>query len=415
MTKEGKPRVFYGYFIVGAGFTTLLLMLGTYTTFGIFLKPLSLELGLTRAMTSGAYSLVFLLYGILGIIAGRLTDKFGPRVVMIGCGILLGLGYLLMSQVSSIWQFYLFYGVIVGAGMGGTDTPVLSTVARWFARRRGMVTGITKAGAGVGMFVMPLLSGWLIFSYGWRSAYAIIGIMAMIGIVLAALFLKRDPAQVGQLPDGAEKVEDTGLNSEIRHFSLRQVIATREFWIFSMVWFIVSFTTMSILAHIAAHVTDLEISTTTAATVLSMVGGASILGRLGMGGISDRLGNKPTFFIAFALSIMAFTLILFAREAWMFYLFAILEGIAHGTFYTLISPLLAQLFGLGSLGAILGVVIFVGTIGGAIGPVLAGRIFDITGSYQLFFMLCLVLSIAAIVLMFFLRQPDKEALRKTYA
>lgn len=99
----------------------------------------------------------------------------------------------------------------------------------------------------------------------------------------------------------------------------------------------------------------------------------------------------------------------------MFYLFAILEGIAHGTFYTLISPLLAQLFGLGSLGAILGVVIFVGTIGGAIGPVLAGRIFDITGSYQLFFMLCVALNIAAIVLMFFLRQPDKEALRKTYA
>lgn len=98
----------------------------------------------------------------------------------------------------------------------------------------------------------------------------------------------------------------------------------------------------------------------------------------------------------------------------MFYLFAILEGVAHGAFYTLISPLLAQLFGLRSLGSILGVVIFVGTIGGAIGPVLAGRIFDVTGSYQLFFMICLVLSIAAIVLMFFLRQPDREALRKTY-
>lgn len=414
MIEDGKPRVFYGYFIVGAGFITLMLMLGTYSTFGIFLKPLSLELGWTRATTSGAYSLAFLMYGILGIVAGRLTDKFGPRVVMIGCGIILGLGYLLMSGVSSVWQFYLFFGVIVGVGMGGTDTPVLSTVARWFARRRGTVTGITKAGAGVGMFSVPLLAGWLISSYGWRNAYTIIAIMAMIGIVLAALLLKRDPAQIGQLPDGAEKVEKTGSIIESRHSSLRQAIATREFWIFSVVWFIVSLITMSIIAHIAAHVTDLGISTTTATTVLSMVGGASVLGRLGMGSVSDRLGNKTTLLIAFSLLAASLGLILFAREAWMFYLFAILEGVAHGAFYTLISPLLAQLFGLRSLGSILGVVIFVGTIGGAIGPVLAGRIFDVTGSYQLFFMICLVLSIAAIVLMFFLRQPDREALRKTY-
>ncbi len=414
MTEDGKPRIFYGYIIVGAGFTTLLLMLGTYNTFGIFLKPLSLELGLTRAATSGTYSLVLLLYGFLGIFAGRLTDKLGPRAVMIGCGILLGLGYLLMSRVSSVWQFYLFYGVIVGVGMSGTDTPVLSTVARWFAMKRGAVTGITKAGAGVGMVTMPLLAGWLLLNYGWRDAYAVIAIIAMIGIVLVALLLKRDPGQIGQLPDGVEKVRETDPNIEVRQFSLREVIATRQFWIFSVVWFIVSFTTISILAHIAAHATDLGLSTTTATTVLSTVGGASILGRLGMGSISDRLGNKSTFFIAFALSTTAFILIQFAREAWMFYLFAVLEGISHGTFYTLISPLLAQLFGLGSLGAILGAVIFIGTIGGAIGPVLAGRVFDITGSYQSFFLLCLALSIAAIILMLFLRQPGREDMKKTY-
>ncbi len=389
-------------------------MLGTYNTFGIFLKPLSLELGLTRAATSGAYSLVFLLYGFLGIFAGRLTDKLGPRAVMIGCGILLGLGYLLMSRISSVWQFYLIYGVIVGVGMSGTDTPVLSTVARWFAAKRGTVTGITKAGAGVGMVIMPLLAGWLISDYGWRNAYAVIAMIAMIGIVLVALLLKRDPGQIGQLPDGVEKVRETDSNIEVRQFSLRQVIATRQFWIFSVVWFIVSFTTISILAHIAAHATDLGISATTATTVLSTIGGASILSRLGMGSISDRLGNKSTLFIAFALSTTAFIVIQFAREAWMFYLFAILEGISHGTFYTLISPLLAQLFGLGSLGAILGAVIFIGTIGGAIGPVLAGRIFDITGSYQSFFLLCLALSVAAIILMLFLRQPGREDMKKTY-
>jgi MFS family permease len=379
-------------------------MLGTYNTFGVFLKPLAADLGWTRATVSGAYSLAFLLYGFLGIFAGRLTDKFGPKVVAIGCGVFLGLGYSLLSQLSSVWQFYLFYGIIVGAGMSGGDIPVLATVARWFVKRRGILTGIAKAGAGVGMFTVPLLAGWSIASYGWRNAYLLIASLALVGIVSVAMLFKRDPQQMGQLPDGAAKVEEVESKVEIRQYSLREVTATRQFWIFSAIWFVIAFVTISMLGHVAAHATDVGISTTTATTVLSMIGGASVIGRVGMGGISDRLGNKKTLFITLLMLVAALVLIMFAREAWMFYLFALLQGISHGAAYTLISPLLAELFGLGSLGEILGVVVFIGTIGGAIGPILAGRTFDVTNGYQPFFLLCLGLSIAAIILLSFLKQ-----------
>ena len=165
------------------------------------------------------------------------------------------------------------------------------------------------------------------------------------------------------------------------------------------------------MAHIAPHVTDMGISKTIAATVISAVGGASILGRVGMGGVSDRLGNKSTFIIAVSLLVMALVLLQFAREAWMFYLFAILDGVAHGAFFTLLSPLLAGLFGLRSLGTTLGVIIFIGTIGGAIGPVLAGRIFDITNSYHLAFLICLAFSVIAVILVLFLRPTSSKTLR----
>ena len=410
MTEDRKPKFFYGYVIVGAGFVIQLVVWGTYRTYGIFFTPLSSEFGWTSAETSGAYSFAYLLCGFLAIIAGRLSDKLGPRMVLITCGLFLGLGYLLMSQVSSIWQLYLFLGVMVGAGNSGADAPILSTVARWFVRRRGMVTGITKAGVGIGMLIIPLLAAWLISSYGWRNAYVVIGIIALVGVVSPALFLKRDPGQVGQLPDGATGIEKTDLNIDTPQFSLREVIGIRQFWIFSAVWFLLSFCAQIVMLHIAPHVIDLGISAAIAAAILGTIGGVSILGRIGMGGVSDKLGYKATFIMALSFLAAALVWVQFAREAWMFYLFATLYGIAHGAFFTLVSPLLAELFGLRSLGAIFGVVTFAGTVGGSIGPVLSGRIFDITSSYQPAFLICLALSVVAIILMFFLRPISNEDL-----
>jgi len=193
MAENRKPGFFYGYIVVVAAFLIVTIMWGAAYSFGVFFKPLLEEFGWTRAMTSGAFSLSLILTGLLSVVAGKMTDRFGPQIVMTVCGLFLGSGYLLVSQVSAIWQLYLFYGVIMGAGMGGSFVPLASTVARWFVKKRGMMTGIAASGIGMGILIMPPLANWLISSYGWRTSYMVVGVTALVLIIVAAQFLKRDP------------------------------------------------------------------------------------------------------------------------------------------------------------------------------------------------------------------------------
>ena len=150
LTEPKKAEFFYGYVVVAITFLIMVVIGGTIYSFGVFLKPLSTEFGWSRAATSGAYSVFMVTHGLFYIITGRLNDRFGPRVVISGCGFFLGLGYLLISQTSYLWNFYLFYGLFVAIGMGGGFVPLTSTVARWFIKRRGQMTGIAVSGIGFG-------------------------------------------------------------------------------------------------------------------------------------------------------------------------------------------------------------------------------------------------------------------------
>ena len=397
MAEDRKPRFFYGYIIVVAASFIQVLLWGTYSTFGVFFIPLSAEFSWTRVITSGPRSLSFFLMGLVGIIVGRLNDKFGPRLVMTVCGLFLGLGYLLMSQVNAIWHFYLFYGFIIALGMSGSDVPLLSTSARWFVKKRGMTSGIIKAGAGVGMLVMPLVANWLIFTYGWRTSYIVIGLVALVFSISAAQFLRRDPGQMGLLPDGDE-VEEKSSNLEANRFSLQQAIHTRQFWMLSAMYFLFVFCAHTMLVHFYPHAVDLGISPTIAANIFATIGGASIAGRFIMGSAGDRIGNKLAIITDLIILAVALFWLIVAGEIWMLYVFAAIYGFAHGGLFTLISPMVADLFGLSSHGVIFGTVTFIGTIGGTIGPVVAGHIFDITSSYQLDFLILVTASIIAILL-----------------
>ena len=409
LAENTKPRFFYGYTIIVAAFFIQILAWGTYNTFGVFFNPMSAEFGWTRAITSGPRSLSFLLMGLLGIIAGRLSDRFGPRIVVTITGFFLGLGYLLMSQVDALWHFYLFYGLVIALGMSGADVPLLSTVARWFVKKRGMMTGIIKTGAGVGMLVAPLMANWLISNYGWHTSYIVIGFLALVFSISAAQFLRRDPAQKGLLPDGNE-VEKESPNPVAGRFSLQKAIHTRQFWMLSATYFLFIFCAHTILTHIYPHAVDLGIAEAIAANILAAIGGASIAGRFVMGSASDKIGNKLALIITFVMAAVSLLWLLAAKEAWMLFIFAILYGFAHGSLFTLISPVVAELFGLSSHGVIFGTVNFVGTVGGTIGPVMAGYIFDVTGSYQLGFIILATASVIGLILSTLLRPTNRDSL-----
>jgi MFS family permease len=398
MSHNRRPRVFYGYIVVAVAFLIMLMMWGAYYSFGIFFEPLLAEFGWSKATTSGAFSLSFFLTGLLGVFAGKLTDRFGPRIVVTVCGFFLALGYLLVSQTNALWQLYLFYGVVVALGMSASVIPLQSTVARWFVKRRGVMTGTIISGIGMGMVVVPPVANWLISSYSWRTSYIVVSISALVLIISSAQFLKRDPGKIGQLPYGGDGLEAKG-GSLDAGFSLREAIRTWQFWTFGVALLCFTMSEGTILVHIVSHAIGLGISVTNAALIIPIIGGVSIPSRILMGIAGDRIGNKPAWTICFVFLIISFCLLLLARELWLVYLFAVIFGFGYGGLSTLISPMVAELFGLSSHGVIFGVIImFGGTAGMAVGPLLAGHIFDITGRYQLAFMIYVVVLVIGLIL-----------------
>ncbi len=395
---RAEPRFFYGYVVVVVASFIMLMMWGTFTTFGVFFKSMLSQFGWTRAVISGAFSLATIAQGLLNVGAGRLTDKFGPRRVLSVCGFFLGLGFILMSQISAIWQLYLFYGVILGIGMGGSIVPLSSTVARWFIKRRAMMTGITFAGMGLGTMIMPLIANQLISAYGWRASYIIAGIAALVLVVLAAQFLRRNPKQIGQLPYGASEVNRESLDSEVSGVSLREAIHTKQFWLLSAMYFCFLFSSVTILVHIVLHTIGQGLSANVGANILAVIGGASIGGMLAIGSAADRIGNKAGLTISFVVMSIALFWLLASRDIWMLFLFAAIFGFAYGGLQAVLSPMVAQLFGLSSHGVILGAANLAGSIGAASGPFIAGFIFDVTGSYQFAFLILAALGVTGVIL-----------------
>jgi MFS family permease len=407
-----RPRFFYGYTVVGAGLLIMAMTFGTYNSFGIFFEPVLTEFGWTRATISGAFSLSWIVQGVLGIVMGRLTDRFGPRLVLTICGFFLGLGYFLMSRISAVWQLYLFYGVIIGAGMGGSWVPIVSTVARWFAKRRSMMTGIAMVGVSMGTLITPPMASRLISAYDWRTSYVIVGSMVFVVVVLLAQLLRRDPTQVRQRPYGENEGEKPEV-SETHPFSLREAVHTQQFWLTSGMYFCLGFCAYTIMTHIVLHAIGLGISRTAAANILATIGGLSIAGRVVLGSVGDRFGNRQVFIIGFILMAAALFWLVPAQEVWGLYLFAVVFGFAFGCAVSE-SPLVAELFGLSSHGLILGVINCIGfTFGAAVGPLIAGYIFDMSNSYQLAFIISAAMGVAGLILTVLLTPIGKKlSLRK---
>jgi len=394
--KNGS-EFFYGYLVVGASLMIMAIMWSAYYAFGVFFKPVLDEFGWTRAMTSGAYSLASMMNGLLTVAMGGLTDKFGPRVVMTFCGLLLGLGLVLMSQIGALSHLYLFYGILVGAGMSGSFVPLTSTVARWFQKRRGLMTGIVAAGSGAGALIGPPVASRLIPVYGWRVSYAILGCIVFAVVVLFAQLVKRDPTEVSQAPYGQNRMEQKELDPEVEGFSLKEAVYSSPFWVLFASGFCYGYCVFAIMVHITPHAIESGISAIRAASILAAIGGLGILGKIFLGRVGDIIGNRYILILGFMFMSVALIWFVTAKAAWVLFTMAGIFGFAYGGIAVSHSPLIAELFGLKSHGLIFGVFDIGVMSGGAVGPLLTGYIFDVTGSYQMAFLLCAVVSFIGII------------------
>jgi len=399
-------RFYYGYIIIVLGFIIHLITFSLIDSYGVFINPWNDDFGWSRAAISWAMSVCFIVMGVISMLMGIITDKYGPRIALSICALCLGAGLLLISRMQALWELYLYFGVIFGIGMSGIWAPLLSLISRWFVKRRGLITGIVISGGGLGAVIGPLVITNLIDAYTWRNSALILGIIVLVVIFLAAQFLKRDPSQIGLKPLGHE--QDQHAESTTKGLTLKEAIKTAKFWIIFSMLFCLAFYTFSVLVHIVPHAIELNIPAFSAAIILSSIGAAGIAGNWVMGPICDRIGPKKVYIISFALmSASLFWVVLSGDVWWMLITFAIVFGFNHGGVATAQAPLLARIFGLRAHGSIYSVVLFGFTIGGATGQLLSGYVFDITGSYQAAFILSAVIGIVGIILSVILR-PTRQ-------
>jgi MFS transporter, OFA family, oxalate/formate antiporter len=406
-----KTPFFYGYTIVAAAFCIMSISWGSNRTFGVFLEPMVSDFGWTRAQISGAFTLGTFIMGIGSVLAGRLTDRMGPRAVLVGCGLFLGCGYIGASQIQTIGQFYFFYGGISGIGMSGAWVPLMSVVTRWFLKRRAFISGIVATGPSMGIVAMPLLFSIFISAWGWRVSYIILGIMVLSVSLVAALFLKRDPAAMGLLPYGAEERAAGEVDVQTLGFSLEEALRTRQFWILGLITFCDLFLINVIVVHLVPHALKMNIPAMQAASILSLGAGVSIPGRIFIGWMADRIGNREGLFICLILSVISIAILLWARELWTFYLFSVIYGVSLWSTGAIMSPLTAGIFGLKNHASIFSFTALSGMIGGGVGPVLVGYTFDVTGNYEAGLFICFFVSgiaLSGILLLRPLRQKPNQ-------
>lgn len=372
-------------------------VIGLLVSYGVLVKALEAEFGWSRTLLSAAASVSTVMMGFFAIAGGRLTDRFGPRIVLTVTGLAYGFGYCLLAYVTAPWQLFVLFGVFLAMGLGTHDVVTLSTIARWFQARRGIMSGVVKVGTAFGQIIVPPLMALMFIWFGWRDATLILGLAATVLLVIAAQTMSAPQAAK---TDGATAPAQVGVSFE-------DAKKGRVFWTICIMQLLFFPTMMTIPLHIVPHGMDLGLAAPDAAVLVSAMGFASIFGRLAVGAFADRIGGRNAYILCLTPVIIALCLLMVVREQWLILAVMTLYGFGHGGLFTMVSPTVAEMFGMRAHGAIFGVVLFCGTIGGAIGPVVAGWVFDVTGGYDLAFAGLAVL--AGLCLLLGLSLPGRHA------
>ncbi len=390
------------YYGVAGGFLTQFTAVSCLFSYGVFFTTFENEFGWSRTVLSASFSLGIFMMGVLAMVAGALNDRHGPRLLMSVTGTALGLGFGLMAWMEHVWQLLALFGVFVAMGMSTHDVVTLSFIARAFGKRRGLFTAIVKTGTAIGQVIAPPLVAASIIAYGWRSTTLGLGALATVLLLLGAYWLA---VGTHAMPDTSSRHTEHSAPAVGRATG---VARTRLLWTLCLIQFSFFATLMSVPLHIAPHSVDLGMTQAQAATVLSVIGAGSIGGRFLLGYLADKHGGRFALLSGFALLISALLGLLMIEQAVWLYGVACIYGVAHGGFFTAVSPTVAEYFGLEAHGAVFGRVVFSGTVAGAIAPMLVGVAYDNLGSYAPAFASLAILASAGIVLCWSLPRPEQS-------
>ncbi len=396
---DRSEGIFYGWLIVGVLFFISIIDGGFTYTFSTFLKPLTQEFGWSRAETATAFSLYLLVAGLVLPAWGWLIDHVGARWVFLLSALIDGVALFLLSAVSSLPGFYALY-LFLGVGLAGIGPmPVGKVITQWFVDKRGLAMGIALVGASGGGLVLVPLCGFLIAEFSWRVGYQVLAGLSLFGMLpLVWFFVVNTPQEKGLKPLGQDysKVRHTLLGPEpeqdVRDWTLRQALSTSTFWRLGAAFCLGLMAGGAVLAHQVAFFQDAGYSLEFASTITGISLGMSMAGRFLAGWVSEHI-RHPHAILAGCLCMQAagIGVLLFLESLgfWALTLFVSLFGLGYGGMIVLWPLIVGHDFGRQAFGAIAGVLGTLGlSIGGALGPIIAGVLYDNTGSYDWAFLSC---------------------------
>jgi len=416
-----RARLFPGWIVVWAAFAAMTVIFGIAYSFAAFFEPFAQAFDARRADVSWVFGLSSLLYFSFGAVGGALADRFGPRATSLAGMAILAAGLLASSVASDLQSIYLAYGLGTGIGVALVYTPSMGAVQPWFVRHRGLASGIASSGVGAGTLVVPIVASWLIASLDWREAMRWMALGVLVFGSVAAWGLDRDPGRRGFAADGeppaprpAPPIGAPGAEGSQRHLppglTLRETLLTRSFrWLYlsTLAGGVPMFVPF---AHLSASARDGGIADTEAVALVGLIGIGSLFGRFGIGVLADRLGRLRTLGVAEAMLGASFLIWAAADGYLAFAIFAVVFGLSYGGIVSLLPPICSDLYGLRAVSGIIGLLYTGAAFGALVGPVAAGALFDLTGSYLWALALCGVGGIVATLSAWRVLRVSQEAI-----
>jgi MFS family permease len=399
--KATRGGLHHAWVVLGALVVVMLLGSGLRAVFGVFIRPMEATFGWDRAALSGAAAISLLLLGAAGPIVGWLADQWGPRRVIFVSAILLGLGAMLSSRVSALWQIYITCGVLMGLGAGGVGMSTgAALAARWFEARRGLVMGLVGGAMSAGQLVIVPLAVWLTLSYGWRQSFLYLGVLLLvIALPLTLLFIQDDPAQKGLKAYGAGQAARAGEPKAPPEGRTRVADAMQvpAFWLLAGTFFICGYTSNGlVVTHLVPHAAEHGFSEMHAAQALGVMGAMNILGTVASGFICDRFGRKGPLAFYYGVRGLSLLFLLYVWNVPSLHIFAAIFGLNYISTVPPTTTLTANIFGRYSVGSLSGWIFFAHQVGAALGAAVGGWVFQSTGSYSWAFISAALLAFLAV-------------------
>jgi len=388
----------YGWVIVLVGALMTCIGAGALFTLPVFLQPIAQDTGWSTTGISTSMTLAFLLMGAAGFGWGALSDRIGARPVLLMGNVLLGLGLTMASRSTSLIEFQIWYGVVIGIAGGSFFPPLIATTVGWFEKHRSLAVSLVSVGIGVAPMTVAPFARWLISTFEWREAQFIIGIAVLVLLVPMSFLIRRPPAVPVDAAEAAQAISATEPVAEQSGMTVGQALRTPQFIVLALVFFACCACHSGPIFHTVSFAQLCGIAPAFAVTIYSVEGVGGLFGRIVLGLAGDRFGVKPTLIVGLLIQAVGAGAYLYAANLEIFYVVAFFFGFAYGGVMPLYAVLARDYFGPKLMGAVFGAAAMVSSLGMELGQAIGGWIYDTWNAYTGLYVASMVVGLGAVAI-----------------